>query len=206
MDPETTTATDPMPPSGSRKALTILAVIAVIAAVVAIVALMSSRTDESAAAPTTGIPQLSDLAGTSATGGDTAPNFTVPTLDGGSFDLAAHQAEDGRPVFLNLWASWCFPCRAEMPAIDAASQNHPEVLFIGVAVADDNAAAADFAKEIDVQYTIGFDADEQVADGYPVLGMPGTFLISSDGIIVKTIFGGVDEAEVDVLLAEAFGA
>jgi peroxiredoxin len=92
-----------------------------------------------------------------------------------------------------------------MPGIDAASRKHPEVLFVGVAVADDNDAAAKFAREIGVKYTIAFDRDDQVADGYPVLGMPGTFLIASDGSIVKTIFGAVDEEDIAELLSEWFG-
>ncbi|MDK1097639.1 MAG: TlpA disulfide reductase family protein, partial [Actinomycetota bacterium] len=47
-----------------------------------------------------------------------APMFTVPTADGGEFSLAEHLANDGRPIFLNLWAWWCYPCREEMPDID----------------------------------------------------------------------------------------
>ena len=55
-----------------------------------------------------------------------APIFSVETQEG-EFSLSEHIATDGRPVFLNLWASWCFPCREEMPAIDRAAAAHPEV-------------------------------------------------------------------------------
>jgi thiol-disulfide isomerase/thioredoxin len=180
--------------------------VAVVAAVVAAVAYIESGSEEPSASPaSTTIPRLSDLVGETPDSNDVATDFEVPTLDGGNFSLAVHQAEDGRPVFLNLWASWCFPCREEMPEIDAAARAHPEVLFIGVAVADDNEAAAEFAREINVEYTIAFDRDDQVADGYPVLGMPGTFLISADGIVIRTVFGGVDEDGIEELLGESFG-
>jgi thiol-disulfide isomerase/thioredoxin len=206
MELETAEARDEQPPSNPRRGLRWLALIAVVAAVVATVAyLESDKGEPSASATSTTIPRLSDFVGDTPESNEVAPDFEVPTLAGGTFSLADHQATDGRPVFLNLWASWCFPCRAEMPDIDKAARAHPEVFFIGVAVADDNEAAAKFAKEIGVQYTIGFDRDDQVANGYPVLGMPGTFLISADGIVLKTIFGGVDEDEIDELLDESFG-
>lgn len=137
--------------------------------------------------------------------GDVASAFSVQTLDGGTFSLADHVADDGRPVFLNLWASWCFPCRAEMPAIDAASLRHPGVKFVGVAVEDRLAAAADFADEIGVSYTLAFDTDGVVADGYPFLGLPATFLISGEGVLLKRVFGQVIEEQIDAEIATFFG-
>ena len=85
------------------------------------------------------------------TTGDMAPDFTVTLLDGTEFRLSRHLADDGRPVILNLWASWCAPCRAEMPAIDAAARTHTDVYFLGVAVDDDAVAAIRFAEEIGAQ-------------------------------------------------------
>ena len=137
--------------------------------------------------------------------GDPAPRFTVETLTGGQFSLDDHIASDGRPVLLNLWASWCGPCRNEMPVIDAATERHPNVAFVGVAVQDDFAAAAEFATEIGVGYTIGFDREDVVTDGYPVLGMPATFLISGDGLILDRRFGELTPDVIDGLLATYFG-
>lgn len=206
MEPETTDLDNPEPATGSRRSLFWLGLLGAAALVVAATAFYATRSAELVpAAPSTTIPRLSDLVGEAPSDNSVAADFEVPTLDGDTFSLADHLETDGRPVFLNLWASWCFPCRTEMPEIDAAASAHPEVLFVGVAVDDDNGAAADFAREIDVRYTIAFDQDDQVADGYPVLGMPGTFLIASDGTIVKTIFGGVTEADIEQLLADSFG-
>ena len=157
------------------------------------------------ATPSTTFADLSSLAGDAPAAEDQAPDFTVPTLDGDTFTLSTHLAEDGRPVFLNLWASWCFPCRAEMPDIDAAAQTHPEVEFIGVAVQDSTADATEFAREIDVQYLIGFDEDDMVEDGYPALGMPSTYLISSDGVILDVIIGAITAEDIDTFLSENLG-
>ena len=129
-----------------------------------------------------------------------APLFSVPTADGGTFSLDAHLATDGRPVFLNLWASWCFPCRSEMPAIDAASLTHTEVAFVGVAVQDIRSDADKFLSEIGVTYTIGFDENNDVDDEYRPLGLPASYIISSDGVILERIFGEVTEED----LAEKF--
>lgn len=157
------------------------------------------------ATPSTTFADLSSLAGDAPAAEDQAPDFTVPTLDGDDFTLSTHLAEDGRPVFLNLWASWCFPCRAEMPDIDAAAQEHQEVKFIGVAVQDSTSDATDFAREINVQYAIGFDVDDVVEKGYPALGMPSTYLISPDGTILDVIIGAVTAEEIDAFLAKNLG-
>ncbi len=138
--------------------------------------------------------------------GEAAPPFEVGVLGGGTFALEDHITNDGRPVFLNLWASWCAPCRAEMPAIDAAAARHPGVAFVGVAVRDpDYTAVAAFAEEIDVSYTIAYDREDEVADAYPVLGMPATFLISETGLVLHRRFGQLPEDEIDGFIATFFG-
>ncbi len=134
-----------------------------------------------------------------------APSFALQTIGGDVFDLDAHVRADGRPVILNLWASWCAPCRAEMPAIDTSSQGHPEVAFVGVAVQDDLDKATDFANEIGVSYPLAFD-DGTVEDAYPVLGLPATFFIGADGTIVKRHFGVVTIDSLDDDIAEHFGS
>jgi thiol-disulfide isomerase/thioredoxin len=136
---------------------------------------------------------------------EAAPTFRLETLDGGVFDLADHIANDGRPVILNLWASWCPPCRSEMPSINVAAQRHPEVAFVGVAVEDDPEKAAEFAAEIAVTYTIAID-DGSVEEAYPVLGLPGTFFIASDGTLAKNHFGLVTIDSLDDDIAELFGS
>jgi thiol-disulfide isomerase/thioredoxin len=133
-----------------------------------------------------------------------APIFSVGTLNGGDFSLAEHIANDGRPIFLNLWASWCFPCREEMPAIDASSQAFLDVVFVGVSVQDSRTDAEDFANEIGVTYLIGFDDENNVDDAYKPLGLPASYIISGDGVIVERIFGKVTEEDLAVKFAAHF--
>jgi len=151
------------------------------------------------------VPELADIAGVdgAAPEGEMAADFTVMTLDGTGFTLSDHFENDGRPVFLNMWASWCPPCKAEMPDINAASESHEDVKFVGVAVNDDPAAAAEFATSTGIRYTIGFD-DGAVSQDYNVRGLPATFIISSDGVILEQIFGAVSSADIDDKLEQWF--
>ena len=156
----------------------------------------------------TTFPDLGDIASADPnlpSNAEPAPTFALPTLDGGTFDLSEHIATDGRPLVLNLWATWCPPCRAEMPAINTSSERHPEVRFVGVAVKDDVGDATAFAEEIGVTYTIAFD-DGTVDDAYQVLAMPATFFIDGDGILLKTHFGVVTIDSLDDDIAELFGS
>jgi cytochrome c biogenesis protein CcmG, thiol:disulfide interchange protein DsbE len=151
------------------------------------------------------VPQLDDLPGASLPPGEPAPDFSVETFDGGTFTLSQRLAEDGKPVFLNLWASWCAPCRSEMPDIDGAAGRHPEVTFLGVAVQDASGASMAFADEIGVGYPLGFDASGEVDAGYTPIGLPATFIISPDGRVVERVFGPLTGDEIDDKLAKLFG-
>ncbi len=167
-------------------------------AVFALIAAACSSSDASSSPA-----DLDNVPGAEATpaDGDTAADFTVMTLDGTGFTLADHLKDDGRPVFLNFWASWCPPCRAEMPDINAASKSHQDVKFIGIAVNDDPKDSVDFATSIDIGYTIGFDEKGDVAYEYDIVGLPASYIISSDGVIVDRAFGAVTEADIDAMLA-----
>lgn len=184
-----------------------LILVGVFVAAILVTLFVGTRSGSGEASGDTTYPDLGDLSAADPNvpaANDVAPTFSLETLDGQPFDLTDHLDTDGRPVFLNLWASWCGPCRAEMPAINTASLRHPEVLFVGVAVKDDIDDAAAFAEEIGVSYTIALD-DGTVEDEYPVLGLPGSFFINSDGTIAKRHFGLVTVDSIDEDIAELFG-
>jgi thiol-disulfide isomerase/thioredoxin len=130
-----------------------------------------------------------------------AADFAVSRIPSGILRLSEFA---GGPVVLNLWASWCTPCRAEMPSLDRAAIGHPGVSFVGVAVEDDAAAARDFADEVAVSYPLGID-DGQVLDDYPVTGLPTTWFIDEDGTIVGQVIGEMNEPEIDSYLRRFFG-
>ena len=116
----------------------------------------------------------------------------METFDGKQFRLSEHISEDGRPVVLNLWASWCIPCRTEIPEISAFSVNHPDVKVIGVAVEDREVNARAFADEVDATYDLALGGDD-FEGAYPRIGLPATYVIDSDGVVTAVHNGILDE-------------
>jgi thiol-disulfide isomerase/thioredoxin len=129
-----------------------------------------------------------------------APDFTLQTLDGKQMTLSALK---GKAVLLNFWATWCSPCKIEMPwFVELQKQYGPQGLQI-VGVAMDDASKEDiakFAKDIGVNYPIlvGKEAVGDLYGGVPAL--PETFFIGRDGKIVDKILGlkGKSEIEDDI--------
>ena len=133
--------------------------------------------------------------------GAVAEDFTVRLFDGGTFTLSTHLADDRRPVLINFWASWCIPCRAEMPALQAYAEDHPEVLLLGISTDSDAQSATDFADNVGVTYPLSRDSTGLIAERFRVNGLPTTILVSSKGEIVGTVFGELDEDDLDHLLS-----
>lgn len=150
-----------------------------------------------------GLPTASDG---EVVGGETidemAPDFSLRTFDGTTFTLTGHLSRDGRPVVMNFWASWCVPCRVEMPDFDAVASRRTDVYFLGVAVEDTEAEARAFADEAGVSYRLGLDADGAIIDRYPILGLPATWFITSEGIIAARWMGQLDQARLESLIEE----
>jgi len=134
-----------------------------------------------------------------------APAFDLPRVgaEGESVRLADFA---GRPVVVNFWASWCVPCRKEMPALQAAAEQlEGRVAFVGVNHQDGRSPAAEFEREVGVTYPSGYDPDGAVARDFGVVGLPTTVLVDARGRIVARSLGELTENELDELVAEAFG-
>ena len=121
--------------------------------------------------------------------GSPAPNFTVELIDGGTFTLSETR---GQPVVLNFWASWCAPCREEIPDISAYADSNPDVSVVGVAVRDIEENSRRFAYEIDASYPLALGTSE-VEDAYPAFGLPYTVIIDHNGVVTQIFSGIVDE-------------
>ena len=132
--------------------------------------------------------------------GGHAPDFSLTLFDGTNFTLSRHLAEDGKPVVMNFWASWCVPCREEMPTFDSVAQRRPDVLILGVAVQDTDDEARALAAEIGVGYPLGFDAEGKILELYPILGLPTTWFITADGRIASIRAGQLDQDELERLI------
>lgn len=140
-----------------------------------------------------------------ATRGEVIPSLQLPALDGGRMNLPAAYA--GRPVLINLWASWCGPCIEEMPELDrfAATQGANGTQVVGIAL-DDEAAVRDFLKRIPVRYPILLDQagprDAGVQLGNPKGVLPYTVLVSADGRLIRQKIGPFQPSEIDNWVAD----
>ncbi|MBI4202665.1 MAG: TlpA family protein disulfide reductase [Chloroflexi bacterium] len=132
-----------------------------------------------------------------------APNFTVPLYSGGegSFTLSEHK---GHPIVINFWASWCPPCRAEFPALQAAATTYAGqgVVVFAVAIQDTEAEAKAFLQEQRTTFLTGPDLDGSIAMDYTITGLPATYFITADGLIYKKWVGEIDEQRLDTFIQE----
>jgi len=116
-----------------------------------------------------------------------APAFSVEDVR----DPAATVAlPAGRPTVLNFFATWCAPCREELPILQAASARYgPEVAFVGIDVADSRTKATDLLAELGVGFPAGYDPHRKVAEAYRLSGMPTTVFVGADGRVAGTVRG-----------------
>ena len=123
-----------------------------------------------------------------------APDFTLKDLNGKTVSLSAFK---GKVVLLNFWATWCPPCRAEMPALNKLSNAlKPRGLEV-IAVSTDRSIndIKGFLENHRVDFPILFDTDRSAAKQYRVFSMPTTFLIDRNGMIVEKFYGEYDWTE-----------
>lgn len=120
-----------------------------------------------------------------------APDFSLPTTTGETIRLSDLR---GQAVLVNLWATWCPPCRAEMPAIEKVYQEYKDqgfvVLAINMTYQDDPFAVMPFVQEHGLTFPILLDQTGPVARAYQLRSLPSSFFITRDGIIAEVVIGG----------------
>ncbi len=127
--------------------------------------------------------------------GQRAPDFSLKTIDGRSLSLSSL---NGSVVLLNFWATWCPPCREEMPSLDRLFQRYRGrgLVIIAVSVDTSPSTVGGFLAGHSVDFTVLIDYQKKVSrDLYKVFMMPTTFLIDRKGVIVERYFGGQDWTE-----------
>ncbi len=123
--------------------------------------------------------------------GFSAPDFNLETIDGKSVQLSELR---GHPVIINLWASWCPPCRAEMPALQNVYNTYQDeglvVLAVNATNQDNIQSAIKFTQSHDLTFTILLDNTGKVSNLYKLRSLPTTYFIDEKGIIQEIVIGG----------------
>src|SRR5262245_18876507 len=131
--------------------------------------------------------------------GHAAPDFTAPVWNG-TPGQTVHLADlKGKPVVLNFWASWCAPCKEEMPTLQAGYDKYHAsgVVFIGLAFNDTKENGQPFLEKYKITYLAGPDSDGKTSIAYGVTGVPETVFIGRDGRVVSKTPGGVSAEQLD---------
>lgn len=136
--------------------------------------------------------------------GQPAPAFSLSRLVGSAAPLKVASLR-GRPLVINFWASWCTPCRKEMPLLEAAyRREHGQVQFLGIDSNDTPGDARAFLRQVHVTYQVVSDGNGAVADRYGLYGLPTTIFINPSGVVAGRHIGELHANTLVEALQEAF--
>jgi peroxiredoxin len=127
-----------------------------------------------------------------------APDFVLADIDGNQYRLSDYR---GQVVIINFWATWCPPCRAEMPSMQRAWQQLEKegILMLGINVGEDEDTIFPFTANYPVEFPLLMDQDSRVINQWPVRGLPTTFVVSPEGKITYRAIGGREWDDPDLL-------
>ena len=138
--------------------------------------------------------------------GKPAPDFELTMIDGTKQRLSDFK---GKPVWINFWASWCPPCRAENPDIQDLYNAHKDVhglVLLAPAIGEGRDSVAGYMQRADLQYPVGTDSDTQIAANYRVLGIPTHVFVDREGIIREIRVGAISKKTMEKKLAQIIGS
>jgi peroxiredoxin len=128
-----------------------------------------------------------------------APDFTLPALTGELVSLSDYA---GKPVLINFWATWCFPCRIEMPTIQRVfDERKGAFVVLGVNMEETHAVIQPFVDELGLTFPILLDSDGLVTWQYEVIGLPTSVFVTSEGVYTRFI-GPMDQDFIEEKLDE----
>ncbi len=189
--------------------LLILGVVALLLAVggVYLVLGSSSGSEERGAVASSGnaLPTEASAKAAPSTGpvkvGNPAPDFALPSLDGKTVRLSDLR---GQVVLINFWATWCPPCRMEMPAIqDAYEANHQKgFTVLAVSVAEPASSVRSFVQEFGLTFTPLLDSKGEVSSRYRAMGLPTSVFVDREGVVRAIHVGAMTPAQINDYLAE----
>ncbi len=128
------------------------------------------------------------------------PDFTLETVDGETVTLSDYR---GQPVVINFWATWCAPCREEMPLLQETYDAHRDegLVVIGINVRETPEEVKRFLDEVRVEFPVLLDSEAAVVNRYLVTSLPLTFFVDREGRLRTVVVGGMTKAVLDERLA-----
>ncbi|MCP3867010.1 MAG: TlpA family protein disulfide reductase [Gammaproteobacteria bacterium] len=131
-------------------------------------------------------------------GSPMAPDFDLIDLDEQHHTLNSFQ---GKPVIVNFWATWCPPCREEMPSMERAWQQLETegIAMIGINVGENFDQVFGFTGEYDVSFPLLLDTDGKATEQWPIRGLPTTYILNPDGKVIYQAVGGRDWEDPAIL-------
>ena len=134
--------------------------------------------------------------------GALAPAYHTVSLSGDSVSLASHR---GKVVLLNVWATWCRPCREEIPQLQALHEKYNarglDILGVSIDVEGADEAIRDVVREFGMTYPVWRDPDERVSNQFNVVGAPTTFLIDRNGVLRWRKTGAIQPSDTSLTTA-----
>lgn len=138
--------------------------------------------------------------------GDVPPDFELSTLDGEVFKLSDMQ---GKKVILNFWASWCGPCKAEMPHMqnyyeNYAEEDNVEILAVNMSTQERKGmdGIEEFIDSYGLTFPIPLDTEGEASGSYEVMTIPTTYMVNTDGTLAQKIVGPMDEKTIRMLVEQ----
>jgi len=129
--------------------------------------------------------------------GDQAPDFTLNSLYGKEIKLSGLQ---GKKVFLNFWATWCGPCRSEMPDIEKLNENHENIEILAINIREEKGQVLEFVMKNGYTFPIALDRNGKIANKYQARGIPTTYILDENGIVMEKHTGVLDYSKMKELL------
>ena len=179
----------------TKKMFGLVIVASLIAIMIASFVKKNVDTEESFDSEQRGVDLVDVTAEEGLTKGDVAPDFTLTTLDGKKVQLSDLK---GKKVIVNFWATWCPPCKAEMPHMqnyydDVAKDENVEILAVNLTSGDKVESVQNFIQDYGLTFPIPMDVEGKVGETYQAITIPTSYMIDTKGRIQNKIVGPMDE-------------
>lgn len=174
----------------------------VVVSCLAIYAVLSIFTNDTVAKPKNEASQeVSGQVEEGIQNGDLAPDFSLETLAGEKVNLSDYR---GKVIFLNFWATWCPPCKAEMPHMQSFYDEYSdqaEILAVNITSDDSVGAVEKFRKQYNITFPILLDVEGEQSEKFATITIPTTYLIDENGIIKQRLVGPMSEDSMKELVS-----